>query len=50
MGGTGQNNGITGDARRSSAELGEKFIDMKVDYAVRQINQLLAAKPAGAAR
>lgn len=46
----GQNNGITGDARRSSAELGEKFVDMKVDYAVRQINQLLAAKPAGATR
>ena len=50
MGGGGRNNGITGDARRASAELGEKFIDMKVDYAVRQINQLLAAKPAGAAR
>ena len=42
------NNGITGDARRSSAELGKKFIDLKVDYAVRQINQLLAAKPARA--
>jgi creatinine amidohydrolase/Fe(II)-dependent formamide hydrolase-like protein len=38
------NNGITGDARRSTAQLGKKFIDMKVDYAVRQINQLLAAK------
>ncbi len=46
----GPNNGITGDARRSSAELGEKFIGMKVDYAVRQINQLLAAKPAVAAQ
>jgi creatinine amidohydrolase len=44
------NNGITGDARRSTAELGKKFIDMKVDYATRQINQLLAAKPAGAAQ
>lgn len=42
-------NGITGDARRSSAELGKKFIDMKVDYAVRQINELLAPKPAAAA-
>jgi creatinine amidohydrolase len=40
-----KNNGITGDARRSTSELGKKFIDMKVDYAVRQINQLLAAKP-----
>jgi creatinine amidohydrolase len=44
------NNGISGDARRSTAELGKKFIDMKVDYAVRQINQLLAAKPASAAQ
>ncbi len=35
------NNGITGDARRSTAELGKKIFDMKVDYAVRQINQLL---------
>ncbi len=42
-------NGITGDARRASAELGKKFIDMKVDYAVREINELLASKPAGAA-
>jgi creatinine amidohydrolase/Fe(II)-dependent formamide hydrolase-like protein len=44
------NNGISGDARRASAELGKKFIDMKVDYAVRQITQLLAAKSASAAR
>src|SRR5579862_5904977 len=35
------NNGITGDARRSTAELGKRFIDMKVDYGVRQIRQLL---------
>jgi creatinine amidohydrolase len=42
-----KNNGITGDARRSTAELGEKFIDMKVDYAVRQIDQLLGAHPGG---
>jgi creatinine amidohydrolase/Fe(II)-dependent formamide hydrolase-like protein len=40
------NNGITGDARRSTAQLGQKFVDMKVDYAVRQIQQLLAVKPA----
>lgn len=40
-----KNNGITGDARRSTAELGKRFIDMKVDYAVRQINQLLGAAP-----
>ncbi len=37
-------NGITGDARRSTPELGKKFIDMKVDYSVRQIQQLLGAK------
>lgn len=39
------NNGISGDGRRSSAELGKKLFDMKVDYAVKQINALLAAKP-----
>ena len=37
------NNGISGDGRKSSAELGKRIFDMKVDYAVRQINQLLAA-------
>jgi len=31
------NNGITGDARRSSAELGKMLFDIKVDYAVKQI-------------
>jgi creatinine amidohydrolase len=35
------NNGITGDARPSSAELGKRIFDTKVDYAVRQIKQLL---------
>jgi creatinine amidohydrolase len=41
------NNGIQGDARKSTAELGKKIFDMKVDYAVTQIHQLLApAKPA----
>jgi creatinine amidohydrolase/Fe(II)-dependent formamide hydrolase-like protein len=30
-------NGISGDARRSSKELGKKAFEMKVDYAVRQI-------------
>lgn len=33
------NNGITGDARLSSAELGKKFMDMKVEYAVKQIRE-----------
>lgn len=35
------NNGITGDARRSTAALGQRAFEMKVDYAVRQIRQLL---------
>src|SRR5262249_5994603 len=34
-------NGITGDARRSTAELGKRLFDMKVDYAVKQIHELL---------
>jgi creatinine amidohydrolase/Fe(II)-dependent formamide hydrolase-like protein len=42
-------NGITGDARRSTAELGKRIFDLKVAYAVDQIHRLLApAKPAGA--
>ena len=36
------NNGITGDARRSTAELGKRIFELKVAYAVRQIKQLLA--------
>ncbi|MES2521064.1 MAG: creatininase family protein [Gemmatimonadota bacterium] len=32
-----RNNGITGDARRASAELGKRLFDLKVQYAVRQI-------------
>jgi len=34
-------NGILGDARRSTAELGKRAFDMKVDYAVRQIRKFL---------
>jgi len=37
------NNGIGGDGRRASAELGKRLFDMKVDYAVRQITALLQA-------
>ena len=37
VGANSPHNGITGDARRSSAELGKKFFDLKVDYAVKQI-------------
>ena len=35
------NNGIIGDARRSTAELGRRVFDMKVDYALQQIRELL---------
>jgi creatinine amidohydrolase/Fe(II)-dependent formamide hydrolase-like protein len=38
------NNGITGDARPSSPDLGKRIFDMKVDYAVRQIRQLLNSR------
>lgn len=38
------NNGISGDGRRSTAELGKKLFDMKVDYAVRQIHERLGHK------
>ncbi len=36
------NNGIEGDARRSTPEIGKRVSDMKVEYAVRQIRQLLS--------
>lgn len=36
-----KNNGITGDARRSSKALGKQQFDLKVDYAVRQIRGFL---------
>jgi creatinine amidohydrolase len=42
-------NGIIGDARRSSAELGKRAFDMKVDYAVKQIQGFIGATP-GASR
>ena len=38
------NNGISGDARRSSAELGKKVFDMKIDYAVKQIRSLVGGQ------
>jgi creatinine amidohydrolase/Fe(II)-dependent formamide hydrolase-like protein len=34
-------NGIMGDARRSSAELGKKYLDIKVEFAVKQIRSLV---------
>jgi creatinine amidohydrolase len=42
-------NGILGDARRSTAELGKRAFDIKVDYAVRQIRSLLPDLSGGGA-
>ena len=38
------NNGISGDARRSTAELGKRAYEQKVEYAVRQIRGFLGMK------
>jgi len=38
------NNGISGDARRSSEEIGKRFFDYKVDAAVKQIKALQASR------
>ena len=40
-----KNNGISGDARRSTAALGKMAFDTKIDYAVKQIQGLLANQP-----
>lgn len=40
------NNGISGDARRSSYELGKRFIDLKIDDGVAQIQELLKTSAA----
>jgi creatinine amidohydrolase/Fe(II)-dependent formamide hydrolase-like protein len=37
-------NGISGDARPSTKELGKKIFDMKVDYAVKQIQSLVGQR------
>ena len=37
-------NGIMGDARRSNVEIGNIRFNMKVDYAVKQINALIPPK------
>jgi creatinine amidohydrolase len=39
------NNGISGDARRSSYELGKRFIDLKIEDGVTQIQELLKTPP-----
>src|SRR5262245_22053138 len=41
------NNGVSGDPRRSTPEIGKLAIEMKVDDAVAQITRLIAAKRAG---
>jgi creatinine amidohydrolase len=38
------NNGITGDARPSTPELGKRIYDMKVDYAVAQMKKFAGGK------
>lgn len=43
------NNGISGDARRSTPEIGKVISDLKVEYAVAQIRQLLSPKEAAVA-
>jgi creatinine amidohydrolase len=43
------NNGIIGDGRRSTPELGKKAFDIKVDAAVRQIQRFLGTAPIGTA-
>lgn len=43
------NNGITGDARGSTAALGKRIFEMKVDYAVSQIQQLVKGSNAAGA-
>ncbi len=39
-----KNNGITGDARRSTAALGKMAFDIKIEYAVKQIQGFLASQ------
>ena len=38
-------NGIVGDPRRSSPEIGKQVFDMKVDYGVKEIRRLISGKP-----
>jgi creatinine amidohydrolase/Fe(II)-dependent formamide hydrolase-like protein len=45
-----KNNGISGDARRSTAALGKQAFDIKVDYAVKQIQGFLANQPKATAQ
>ena len=45
-----KNNGISGDARRSTPALGKMAFDIKVDYAVKQIQGFLANQPKASAQ
>ena len=45
-----KNNGISGDARKSTAALGKMAFDIKVDYAVKQITGFLANQPKATAQ
>lgn len=47
VGANSPHNGITGDARRATAELGRQFFEMKIDYAVKQIRGFTGAIPPG---
>jgi creatinine amidohydrolase/Fe(II)-dependent formamide hydrolase-like protein len=49
VGDASHKNGISGDARKSSPEIGKVISDMKVEFAVAQIRQLLKAVRASAA-
>lgn len=49
VGDSGRKNGISGDARKSSPEIGKVISEMKVNAAVAQIRQLLSAPTAAAA-
>jgi creatinine amidohydrolase/Fe(II)-dependent formamide hydrolase-like protein len=40
-----KNNGISGDARRSTAALGKQAFDIKIDYAVKQIQGFIPPAP-----
>jgi creatinine amidohydrolase/Fe(II)-dependent formamide hydrolase-like protein len=46
IGPEGPKNGIVGDARQSTPELGKKLLDIKVDYAVKQIKEFQASAAA----
>jgi len=38
------NNGVTGDPRPSTPEIGKRLFDMRVDYAVEEIQRLIRTR------